>query len=513
MKKLYELFQQKKFDEIIAITKKYYLKKDFKNENIINFYGLALQSKGKIKRSLEVFTKLNKKNSNNISYINNLGTSYYTLGDYKSAEFFFKKSISINPKYFPSYFNLKKIKIDLGEIEGAIAILIDSLEHASDNQKIPVFFEIARIYRASGNFKYAKDYINKILFIDKNNSAAHNFLSTIINYSMDSEGHLHELERVSKSADLSEQDRANIYFALGKAYEQSLEFESSVSFYKKANFIKKNSSNFSLYELTKLIEDIKLVFNQIDLSKTYKPISSKKIIFICGMPRSGSTLVEQILSSHNQVFATGENKFLSIIFNKYYLNKNELKKNQIIEDINNKKANPQSEYLSNNSIKNSPYKIFTDKTLQNFYWIGFIKLFFPNSIIINTERKIKDNAFSIYKNAFNKNMGWTYDERDIVDYFRLYKDTMDYWKFKTPNFIYTLNYESLVNDTLHQIKSLLKVCNLEFDNNCLEYYKNKNTVFTTSSAQVREKISDKSVNSYKKYYLYLRNFFDSLDEL
>ena len=78
---------------------------------------------------------------------------------------------------------------------------------------------------------------------------------------------------------------------------------------------------------------------------------------------------------------------------------------------------------------------------------------------------------------------------------------------------YTLNYENLVNDTLHQIKSLLKVCNLEFDNNCLEYYKNKNAVFTTSSAQVREKISDKMVNSYKKYYLYLHNFFDSLDKL
>lgn len=513
MKKLYELFQQKKFDEIITITKKYYLKKDFKNENIINFYGLALQSKGKIKRSLEVFIKLNKNNNNNISYINNLGTSYYTLGDYKSAEFFFKKSISINPKYFPSYFNLKKIKIDLGEIEGAIAILLESVDYASDNQKIPIFFEIARIYRASGNFKYAKDYINKILFLDKNNSAAHNFLSTIINYSKDSEGHLYELERVSKSKNLSEQDSVNIYFALGKAYEQRSEFESSVFFYKKANLIKKNSSNFSLYELTKLVEDIKLVFNQIDLSKIYKPISSKRIIFICGMPRSGSTLVEQILSSHHQVFATGENKFLSIIFNKHYLNKNELKKDQIISDINNKKADLQLEYLSNNSIKNSSYKIFTDKTLQNFYWIGFIKLFFPNSIIINTERKIKDNAFSIFKNAFNKNMGWTYDETDIVDYFRLYRDTMDYWKFKTPNFIYTLNYENLVNDTLYEIKNLLKVCKLEFDNNCLEYYKNKNAVFTSSSAQVREKISDSAVNSYKKYYLHLRNFFDSLDKL
>ena len=76
------------------------------------------------------------------------------------------------------------------------------------------------------------------------------------------------------------------------------------------------------------------------------------------MPRSGSTLVEQILSSHHQVSSTGENKFLSIIFNKYYLNKNELKKNQIISDINNKKADLQLEYLSNNSIKNSSYKIF-----------------------------------------------------------------------------------------------------------------------------------------------------------
>ena len=110
-------------------------------------------------------------------------------------------------------------------------------------------------------------------------------------------------------------------------------------------------------------------------------------------------------------------------------------------------------------------------------------------------------------------MGWTYDETDIVDYFKLYKDTMVYWKFKTPDFIYTLNYENLVNNTLNEIKNLLKVCNLEFDINCLEYYKNKNAVFTTSSAQVREKISDSAVNSYKKYYLYLRNFFDSLDKL
>ena len=108
MKKLNELFQQKRFDEIINITKKYYLEKDFKNENIINFYGLALQSKGKIKRSVEVFTKLYKKNNDNFVYINNLATSYYSLGDYKSAEFFFKNLISIFIK------KNKKIKIKIG---------------------------------------------------------------------------------------------------------------------------------------------------------------------------------------------------------------------------------------------------------------------------------------------------------------------------------------------------------------------------------------------------------------
>ena len=513
MRKLNQLFKEKKFDEIITITKTYYLKKDFKNESIINFYGLALQSIGKIKRSVEVFTELYKNNNNNYGCINNLANSYYILGDYKSAEFFFKKSILINPKFSPSYFNLKKIKIELGETKEAVAILLQAIDHLNNNEKIPIIFEIARIYRAIGNFKLAKDYINKILLLNKNDSSAHKFLSSIIDYKKDSDGHLIQLERISKSTNLSEEDRINIYFALGKAYEEILDYVKSASFYKEANLISKKNSNYLMYELVKFIEDIKLVFNQIDYSKVYKPISSKRVIFICGMPRSGSTLVEQILSSHNQVLATGENNFLSNIFNKYYLNKNELKKNKIISDIKNEGANPQLEYFLNNSIKNSSYKIFTDKTLQNFYWIGYIKLFFPNSVIINTEREIKDNAFSIYKNSFNKSMGWTSDEKDIVDYFRVYKDIMNFWKFKIPNFIYTLRYENLVNDSLQETKNLLKFCDLEFDNNCLEFYKNKNAVFTTSTVQVRNKISVSSVNSYKKYYLYLRKFFDSLDKL
>ncbi len=513
MKKLNELFQQKRFDEIINITKKYYLEKDFKNENIINFYGLALQSKGKIKRSVEVFTKLYKKNNDNFVYINNLATSYYILGDYESAEFYFNKTILINPKFFPSYFNLKKIKLDLGKIDEAIAILNKALDHSNDKEKITIFFEIARIHRASANFEVAKESINKILLLDKNHSGAHKFLSSIINYNNDSDGHLRELERVSKLTSHLEQDRINIYFALGKAYEEILDYENSAYFYKKANSMSKNNSNYRIYELIKFAEDVKSVFNQINTSKIFGPVSSKRVIFICGMPRSGSTLVEQILSSHNQVYATGENNFLTTIFNKYYLNKNELKKNQLINDINNKIGNVQFEYLSNNSIKNNSYKIFTDKTLQNFYWIGFIKLFFPNSVIINTEREIKDNAFSIYKNAFNKSMGWTYDELDIVDYFRVYKDLMKYWKSNVPNYIYTLNYENLVNDTSNEIKNLLEVCNLEFDINCMKYHKNKNTVFTTSSVQVREKISGSAINSYKKFYLYFSKFFDSIDKL
>ena len=512
MKKLIALFNQKKFEDLIEVIEKNYLKKNT-NTKILNLFGLALQGKGEIERSIKIFTKLSNKDKDNYQYLNNLGSSYYAWGDYFKAETCFKKSIFINPKYLPPHFNLAKIKIDLNQIHDSINVLLKALDNCDPNDKIKILFKIARVYRAQGEFEHAKKYTNKIFELDKNNSSAHKLLNTITDYNIDGGEHLIELERVSIIDNLTPQDKINIYFSLGKAYEQKLNFKKAASYYKKANVISKDLSKYENSELIKLIEDIKSVYNQIKLLKIYPPHSLKRIIFICGMPRSGSTLVEQILSSHNKVAAMGECNYLSEILNKYFLKGNELKKELMFNNFSKYRIDIQNEYLLKNFIKNSSLQVFTDKTLQNFLWIGFIKIFFPNSIIINTEREIKDNAFSIYKNAFNRTLGWTFNETDIINYFKLFKNLMFYWKSELPSSIYTIKYENLVRNTNVEVNKLIKFCNLEFDENCLNFYNNKNTVFTTSSFQVRKKISSRSIDIYKNFYPYYSNFFDTLDNL
>jgi len=515
MKKLIQLFNQKKYDEIINITKKNYDENNFENQTIINFYGLALQAKGQTKLSILVFKKLLKKNSTSHIFLNNLGTSYYNEGDFQSAELYFKKSIDISPKYFPPYLNLKKIYLEIQKPKKALNILLKALDVANDIEKIQFFFEIAKIYRAIGDFEEAKKIINKILILDSNNSRAHKFLSTITNYAFDNNNHLQQLEKILKLDKLSNQDYINIYFALGKAYEQKLEIDKSALFYKKANFITNKIVDYNNFDQIKLIDEIRSFFDQITSYELFKKKPNGiKIIFICGMPRSGSTLVEQIISSHKLVKATGENNYLSSIINKKYILKNSINNKKLSTDLSDLNNLIESEYFSKNLIRNSGYKIFTDKTFQNFYWIGFIKLFFPNSIIINTVRNFKDNAFSIYKNSFShKIMDWGYNEQNIVNYFRNYQNLMNYWNYKFPNFIHQINYEKIVSNPLFEINYLLKVCGLEFDENCLEFYKNNNSVFTTSNVQVRSKITTKAVNSHKKFYIYLSNFFDDLDKL
>ena len=513
MKKLIELFSQKKFDELIFIINKNFSQKKNINTKILNLFALALQGKGEIERSIKIFTKLSNLDKNNCYYLNNLGSSYYILGNYSEAENCFKKCIHLNPKYLSPYLNLAKIKIDLNDINNSINILLEAEDYCNLNDKIEIFFKIARTFRAQGEFERAKKYIRKILILDKNNSSAHKFLNTIIDYKNNGKEHLAELETVSSIDNLTPQDKTNIYFSLGKAYEQRSDFKKSASYYKRANVISKSLTKFEHSDLVKLIEDIKSSYGKVKSLKNYTTQSLKRIIFICGMPRSGSTLIEQILSSHNKVVAMGECNFLSEILNKFFLKDNELKKELLFDNFKNKKIDVQNEYLSKNFIKNNSSQVFTDKTLQNFFWIGYIKLFFPNCIVINTEREIKDNAFSIYKNAFNRSLSWTFDESDIINYYTSFKNLMFFWKSELPGFVHTIKYENLINNPDLEINKLITACNLELDKNCLKFYKNKNVVFTTSSVQVRNKISKKPINSYKNFYPYFSNFFDTLDKL
>ncbi len=241
--------------------------------------------------------------------------------------------------------------------------------------------------------------------------------------------------------------------------------------------------------------------------------SDASTIFILGMPRSGTTLVEQILSNHSKVFGAGEQDIINEIVQKKFTNKKlslflepaiDSNKN-ILKEIGDEYLNKMKN-ISNNSERS------TDKLPFNFFWIGLIKLILPKSKIIHCFRDPKDNCFSIYKNHFQKGtINYSYDLNNIVEYYNLYSDLMNYWNKLFPNFMFNIKYESLVSNTKNEIINVLNFCDLVWDDNCLNFYKNKRSVKTASNVQVRSKIYNSSIGFWKNYEKHLKVYFDKLN--
>ena len=189
---------------------------------------------------------------------------------------------------------------------------------------------------------------------------------------------------------------------------------------------------------------------------------------------------------------------------KFFLKKeNDLNLKESINYINQSYIN----IIENYEIKK---RVFTDKTLLNYNWIGLIKLCFPEAKVINCLRDSKDNCISIYKNLFDHEGDWCYNEKNLIQYYKLYLETINFWKEKLPNFIYEIQYENLIKNSIDETKNLIKFCDLEWDENCLNFYNNKNSIKTLSVKQARSKIYKTSLNSFDNFSRYSKNFFKDL---
>ena len=152
-----------------------------------------------------------------------------------------------------------------------------------------------------------------------------------------------------------------------------------------------------------------------------------------------------------------------------------------------------------------------------YWYIGFVKTFFPNAIFIHCERNPKDNCLSIFKNLFegggglNQGEGWQYNELELVEYFHLYRELINFWNLKFKGEIYNIKYENLVNNSEKEIKSLIEYCKLEWDENCLNHHKNYRPVKTLSLNQVNKPIYSTSIKSSNNYKNYLSKIFSSFN--
>ncbi len=493
-------FNTKNFDLVIS-KGNILLKKNPEYVILYNLIGSAHQNQGNFDKAKTYFINGLKLDPNNIALMNNLAMSYKNLLQYDLAEDLYLKILKNNNKYVNGYINFGNLKRDLNKFDDAIELYQKALLISKNNPII--YYSLALAHQGLGNFKKSIDYSKEALNLDSNFTRADHLISQSMKY-VENDSHYLKLKEKIKTLNNKSFEKVDICFSLAKAEEDLGNIEQSVKFLLQGNQLKKELIKYNVNKEINLLNNIKEKFKKYKYEKLTLT-GSEKPIFVLGMPRSGTSLVEQIITSHSDVFGGGELPILSNII-KFNFIKNE---NLLIDDFDQKINDPlivnklKEDYLKYIKGFNYSENFITDKSPLNFRWIGFIKILFPNAKIIHCTRDPKNNCLSMFKNLFEGGLNFTYDQNDLVDYYNAYLDLMNYWKSIFSNSIYDVNYENLVSSNEKVIKEIIEFCQLNWEKDCLNYHKNKTPIKTMSTAQARKPIYKTSLNQFEKYKVYL----------
>lgn len=329
-----------------------------------------------------------------------------------------------------------------------------------------------------------------------------------------------ELERMlalDNKQVLTPANATHLYFALGKAYEDRQQWDVSFAYYERGNRVKKQQSQ---YDADKMSEELlsQRVFFSSDAIEQLSPsgYSDDAPIFIVGLPRAGSTLLEQVISSHSQVDGTLELPNMLAIAQKLRRKgqgNNGQSYPELIADLSDAERHALGEqYIEETRIHRQNAPFFIDKMPNNFRHIGLIKTILPNAKIIDARRHPVACCFSGFKQLFAEGQEFSYSLDDIAQYYNDYLKLMSHWDSIMPGAILRVQYEDMTADTETQVRRILDYCGLPFEPACLEFYKTDRAVRTASSEQVRQPIYQSGVDQWRNFEAHLQPLIRQLTD-
>lgn len=422
--------------------------------------GLALQRLGRPGEAVERHRRAVALNPQHPLFLNNLGVALQSDGDDRAAIDCFKAALRAAPVFPEAHNNIAVSQESLGRLDEARAHLAHAIEARPD---------------------YAE---------------AHRNLSRLTRYKP-GEPHIATMQRAAANPSLGADDRAQLGFALAKALIDIGENDAAFDHLEAANRLRRSAIRYDPSEDAALFDNIKGAFGRSLIERPVgRGFADDAPIFIVGMPRSGTTLAEQILASHPLVHGAGELNLLNSL---------------MLEAADfSAPAPPNLEgadfraigetYVGGVRARGAQRARFTDKAPLNFRWIGAIRLALPNAKVVHCARDARDACFSIYRNYFATGGNrYAYDLAEIGRFYRLYSDLTAYWKTLVGGFVYDLDYERLVADQVGETRRLLEFCGLDFDAACLAFEKTERPVKTVSAAQVREPLNDSSIGIWRRF--------------
>ena len=495
----------------------------------LNNLGTACKELGEYEDAKQYYQKVLKiyPNYTNANY--NLGLIFHRLRDLKKAKNYLQKTVEIQKNYALAYFSLANVYVDLKDFDSAISSYQKCIEI---NPNIPgAHNNLGLVFRILNDFENAIKCYNGVIKINPNHVGAHHNLAlaykelgdfknaiksheTAIQHEPLNPIHYYYLSELKKSTlNLELKKKMKKIINDNKSNERTLaysnfllaKYECKEKNYEKElihlveghkNFFESNAKKFKL-GVKYCFDDVIKISEGAEVEEFDKTTNYElKPIFIIGVPRSGSTLVEKIIGSGETLIPMGEEtQVLENYFNKKLFEKKSL--NLGNTDII---RNELHEIYKLKGLISKKYKYnFTDKSLNNFFYLELIKKIYPMAKIVNCKRNIISSIMSIFQNNLTE-LAWTHDLENIFKYFDNYLNIIENFDEVYPNTIYHVDYEKLVADPENESKSLMKFCNLPWNKKCLEFHKRKDLISkTASNVQIRQAIYQHSINRYLPY--------------
>jgi len=486
---------------------------DPKNANYNSDLGEMYRRVGMLDQAIKFNLEAVKLNSklDNTNY--NLGLAYFDKEDFDKAIVFFEKAIEINPNHGFAWNNLgssleklDKLKLAHEAYQKAVDLNGNHLEAlnnlATTNTQFNKADEAIKIF-------------NKAIDVHPHFFEAHFNLSALKKYTKE-DPHFRLLQEVPQhKKQFNAFEATRYHFAFGKALDDVGEYDNAFNQYNLGNQLQSKLTPYNQKLNDEVVNKTIEIFNVNFINKLKSENvndTNRTPIFIVGMPRSGTSLIEQILDSHQSIYGAGELKDLSECLesnvkkssNEKSLNFIAKAKKDFFEEVGN-------DYL-NKVWKLSPTsKYISDKIPGNFFNIGLIYLAFPNAKIIHSMREPMDTCFSNFTKLFKDDMRFTYSQENIGNYYKDYHKVMEHWEKVLPSdFICHMKYENMINDTEKEARRLTSFIGLDWDPNCLKFYDNKRNVKTASMMQVRKPIYKTSIARWKNFTKHLKPLYNKV---
>ena len=536
------LYSSSQMDEALKMVR-LLIKKYPKEYLLFNICGACFSEIGSIELAIENFQKAISIKSDYAEAQYNLGVAYQKINQLDSATEFYQLAISSQHAYPTAHNNLGIIFLNKNQLDSAVKCFEWAIAYSPNYAE--AHNNLGSALQELKQFENAKKEFETATSLNQNYAQAFHNLGilceiinlpkeAIINYEKAIETNpkfaeayrnLSKLKKFTEknplvnqvlslysSKNLNLSEKARFCFTLAEINKNLGKKDEFFKYLNEGNHLRKQEMNYSFEESHSFHSMITTLFgsDQPLVKNLSNSASNIKPIFIIGMPRSGTSLVEQIISNHKAVHGAGEllnfRNILTPILDSHLKSNNKSFSKKDFMSIRDK-------YLDSLSSLKAEEKIITDKMPMNFRLLGFILSAIPEAKVVHLKRDPMATCWSNYNHYFTSGNGFSFDQDDLAKFYNLYLEIMDFWHGLFPNKIYDLCYEDLTMNQEKETRNLLKYCDLKWDKNCLDFHKNKRGVLTASSAQVRQKIYQGSSEAWKEYEKYLKPMIKGLGNL